>query len=189
MIGAGPAGLTAALEACRRGFHVTVLEANDQVGGLATTVVRGGNRFDVGGHRFFTKFPRVGRWWSDVLDNDLITVQRQSRIYYRGKFFDYPLRIGNVLKGLGLPESLRIAGSYGWAKLHPRRPASTFEDWGPTASAAGCFTFFSKVTRKKSGAFRVINFRRTGRRSGLNRCPWGKRCETPSGRIKEKLPR
>jgi UDP-galactopyranose mutase len=67
VLGAGPAGLTAGLETARRGHAVTVLEADEQVGGLARTVERDGFRFDLGGHRFFTKSPEVERLWHEVL--------------------------------------------------------------------------------------------------------------------------
>ncbi|MDD5110072.1 MAG: NAD(P)/FAD-dependent oxidoreductase [Patescibacteria group bacterium] len=152
VIGAGPAGLTAALEGSRKGFSVTVLESADQVGGLAKTVVHDGNAFDVGGHRFFTKYPQVEAWWRKILGPDLLTVQRQSRIFYRGKFFDYPLRAGNALRNLGATASLQIAASYGWAKIHPRRPELTFEDWVSNRFGRRLFqTFFKTYSEKVWG--------------------------------------
>ncbi|MDO8559647.1 MAG: NAD(P)/FAD-dependent oxidoreductase [bacterium] len=149
IIGAGPAGLTAALEGVRRGYSVTVLEASDQSGGLAKTVFHDGYGFDIGGHRFFTKFPQVEQWWHEVLRDDFITVRRQSRIYYRGRFFDYPLRPLNALAGLGPGMSLRLAGSYLWARLHPRRPETTFEDWVSNRFGRLLFSIFFKSYTEK----------------------------------------
>ena len=152
IIGAGPAGLTAGVEACRNGWEVTVLEADRQVGGLAKTVVHDGNAFDIGGHRFFTKYPEVEAWWREILGADLLTVRRQSRIFYRGKFFDYPLRAANALRSLGPISSLLIAGSYGWARIHPRRPELTFEDWVSNRFGRRLFqTFFKTYSEKVWG--------------------------------------
>ena len=103
VIGAGPAGLTAAWELCRRGAEVVVLEADAVVGGISRTVERDGWRFDVGGHRFFTKVPEVEALWHEILDEeDFLVRSRKSRIFYRGSFFDYPLRPMNALFGLGV---------------------------------------------------------------------------------------
>ena len=93
VIGAGPAGLTAALELVERGRSVTVLEADSVVGGISRTVVADGWRFDIGGHRFFTKVPAVKQRWHQILsDDDFLTRVRLSRIFYNRKFFDYPLK-------------------------------------------------------------------------------------------------
>src|SRR5664279_2853544 len=94
IIGAGPAGLTAAYELAKRGQTSTVLEADDVVGGISRTVVRDGWRFDIGGHRFFTKVDEVEKLWHEILsDDDFLLRPRKSRIFYDGKYFDYPLRI------------------------------------------------------------------------------------------------
>src|SRR4051794_20284330 len=93
VIGAGPAGLTAAYELGRAGFDAVVLEATDRVGGISRTVERNGWRFDIGGHRFFTKVPVVEEFWHRILpDEDFLLRPRMSRIYYRGKLYDYPLK-------------------------------------------------------------------------------------------------
>src|SRR5437763_16016909 len=102
VIGAGPAGLTAAYDLSKRGVAATILEADDQVGGISRTVERDGWRFDLGGHRFFTKVPEVERLWHEILpDEDFLLRPRMSRILYRGKLFDYPLKPWNALRGLG----------------------------------------------------------------------------------------
>src|SRR5512140_2276438 len=108
VIGAGPAGLTAAWELSRRGADVIVLEADDAVGGISRTVEKDGWRFDIGGHRFFTKVPEVEALWHEILGSeDFLLRSRKSRIFYRGSFFDYPLKPFNALSGLGLVEALR----------------------------------------------------------------------------------
>src|SRR3954464_14449593 len=92
VIGAGPAGLTAAYMLAKDGVRVTVLEADGIVGGIARTVQYKGYRFDIGGHRFFTKVQPAERLWQEILGDELISVPRLSRIYYNGRFFDYPLK-------------------------------------------------------------------------------------------------
>ena len=107
IVGAGPAGLTAAHQLCRSGIvDATVLEADDIVGGISRTVERDGWRFDIGGHRFFTKVPEVEALWHTILpEDDFLVRPRLSRIYYGGKFYDYPLRAWNALANLGLVEA------------------------------------------------------------------------------------
>src|SRR5262245_30949957 len=108
VIGAGPAGLTAAYELGKAGVPATVLEADTTVGGISRTVERDGWRFDLGGHRFFTKVRAVEDLWHEILpDGDFLTRPRMSRIYYDGKFFDYPLRAFNVLRTVGIVEAFR----------------------------------------------------------------------------------
>ena len=98
------------------------------VGGIARTERYKGYRFDVGGHRFFTKVPVVEQLWRSMLGNDLRSTERQSRILYDGRFFAYPLRIGDALRNLGLVESAIAFASYLRAGISPRRPADTFEE-------------------------------------------------------------
>ncbi|MDX6394583.1 MAG: hypothetical protein QOJ73_5646 [Streptosporangiaceae bacterium] len=130
VVGAGPAGLTAAYELTRRGLSCVVLEADDVVGGISRTVERDGWRFDIGGHRFFTKVSRVERFWWEILgQEDFLLRPRMSRIFYDGKFFDYPLRAVNALRNLGLLESMLCVLSYLRARLRPPADQSTFEGW------------------------------------------------------------
>ena len=98
IIGAGPAGLTAARMLATKGARATVLEADTTVGGISRTVERDGWRFDIGGHRFFTKVPEVEKLWHEILpDGDFLLRPRMSRIYYGGKFYDYPLKASNAI--------------------------------------------------------------------------------------------
>lgn len=150
IVGAGPAGLTAAYEAQRRGIHTVVLEKDPaQVGGIAQTVVRGGYRFDIGGHRFFSKSEEVTRWWKERLPDDFISVRRMSRIFYRGRYFDYPLRPWNALTNLGIGTSVACVASYLWARLFPRRPERSFEDWVSNRFGRRLFRIFFKTYTEK----------------------------------------
>ncbi len=119
IIGAGPAGLTAAYELSKCGVPALVLEADSTVGGIARTVNYKGYLFDIGGHRFFTKWDEVNQIWTEILGDKFLLRPRLSRIYYRKKFFSYPLELKNALFGLGLIESARIAASYLLAQLRP----------------------------------------------------------------------
>ncbi len=153
IIGAGPAGLTAAYELGRRGATATVLEADTIVGGISRTVERDGWRFDIGGHRFFTKVRRVEDFWHEVLDDDDFMLRpRMSRIYYNGKFFDYPLKAMNALKGLGIFEAVRCVVSYVGVRIRPPKNQTMFEGW--TASKFGWRLyriFFKTYTEKVWG--------------------------------------
>lgn len=130
VIGAGPAGLTAAWELTRQGEDVVVLEADrEYVGGLSRTVTHEGNRFDLGGHRFYTKSPQVAALWREMLPNDFLEVSRLSRIFYEGRFFDYPLDLSQAMRQLGALRSARVVTSYAVAVARPRTPEASFEDW------------------------------------------------------------
>jgi protoporphyrinogen oxidase len=130
VVGAGPAGLTAALRLRQADVPTTVVEAGDSVGGISRTVERDGWRFDLGGHRFFTKVPEVEAFWHEVLpDEDFLLRPRLSRILYRGKLFDYPLKPFNALVGLGVLEALRCLLSYALVRVRPPKDQSSFEGW------------------------------------------------------------
>jgi len=150
IIGAGPAGLTAATELLENGHPVLVLEKDPEyVGGIARTVNYKGYRFDIGGHRFFSKSPEITKWWHQRLGNEFITVKRLSRIFYRGKFFNYPLKAMNALFGLGLFTSALCVLSYGKARLFPVRPERSFEDWVKNRFGERLFNIFFKTYTEK----------------------------------------
>ncbi len=131
IIGAGPAGLTAAYElAVRYGITSTILESDSVVGGISRTVERDGWRFDIGGHRFFTKVKEVEAFWHEILpDEDFMLRPRMSRIYYEGKYYDYPLKASNALKNLGLVEAFLCVMSYLRARVQPPKDQTTLEGW------------------------------------------------------------
>ena len=130
ILGAGPAGLAAALALTKQGHKPIVLEMSGEVGGMCRTVSYKDYLFDIGGHRFFTKFDEVQALWEETLGADLLLRPRLSRIFYQGKFFDYPLKASNALKNLGLRESTRCVLSYGRARLLSKRGAEdNFEEW------------------------------------------------------------
>jgi protoporphyrinogen oxidase len=152
IIGAGPAGLTAAWELCRQGLKPTVLEADSIVGGLSRTAEYSGYLFDIGGHRFYTKVGVVEAIWRQLLGDDLLTRPRLSRIYYRGRFFRYPLEPRNALANLGPLEAAKCVLSYLRAKLLPIRPEETFDVWVSNRFGRRLFeTFFKSYTEKVWG--------------------------------------
>jgi len=154
IIGGGPAGLTAAYELQRRSsdHRPIVFEGGDIVGGIARTETHKGYRFDIGGHRFFTKVPEVEAMWKEVLGTEFITVPRQSRIYYRGKFFNYPLKIFNALSNIGVYESTRIILSYAKWRMRPHKQEDSFEQWVQNRFGGRLYMhFFRSYTEKVWG--------------------------------------
>ena len=150
ILGAGPAGLTAAYELGKHGVPVTVLEQDERyVGGIARTVEHEGYRFDIGGHRFFSKNQEVEDLWTEILGDEMLVCGRLSRIYYRGKYFDYPLKAFNALRSLGPVETVRCMLSYGWAKARPRRPVRSFDDWVTNQFGKRLFQIFFKTYTEK----------------------------------------
>jgi protoporphyrinogen oxidase len=153
IIGAGPAGLTAAYMLTKRGVTSTVLEADTVVGGISRTTERDGWRFDVGGHRFFTKVKPVEDLWFEILGSeDFLRRPRKSRLTYQGKFFDYPLVPLKALRTLGPVEAFKCGLSYIWVRIHPPKDRTTFE--GFTASRFGWRLyrkFFKTYTEKVWG--------------------------------------
>ena len=149
VIGAGPAGLTAAYELARRKVAVTVLEQDQQVGGIARTVNYRGYRFDIGGHRFFTKVAVVARLWRQLLGEDFLTRPRLSRIVYRKRFYDYPLKPFNALRNLGLVNTAAILFSYLRVRLFPVRPEVSFADWVTNRFGRRLYEIFFRTYTEK----------------------------------------
>jgi protoporphyrinogen oxidase len=147
--GAGPAGLAAALALARAGRAVVLLEREAEVGGIARTVVRDGYRFDIGGHRFFTRVPEVQALWDELLGADMLVRRRRSRILYRGHYYDYPLTAANALGGLGPVESARILASYLAARLRPIRPERSLADWVTNRFGRRLFKIFFRTYTEK----------------------------------------
>ncbi|MEN8175698.1 MAG: NAD(P)/FAD-dependent oxidoreductase [Pseudomonadota bacterium] len=188
IIGAGPAGLTAAYELLRSSdIRPVVVEASNEIGGLSRTVVYKGNRIDIGGHRFFSKSDWVMDWWQEILplekgegqaepfeihyqnrsrpvspsnarpgdgtDQVMMVRSRLSRIFFNGRFFDYPISLSwNTVANLGFARMLRIGGSYLKARLFPRRPEVSLEDFLVNRFGGELYrTFFESYTEKVWG--------------------------------------
>jgi len=149
IIGAGPAGLTAAYELAKLGLRSVVLEADGQVGGLARTVNYQGYRFDIGGHRFFSKVPLINALWQEILGEDFLVRPRLSRIHYGGHFFDYPLKALNALAGLGPLEALLVGLSYTKAKLLPAKEETNFAQWVSNRFGSRLYQIFFKTYTEK----------------------------------------
>ena len=151
IIGAGPAGLTAAYElVVRYGIPSIILESDSVVGGISRTVLREGWRFDIGGHRFFTKVKEVEALWHEILpDEDFMLRPRMSRIYYKGKYYDYPLKPMNALTNLGLIEATLCVMSYAWARVSPPKDKSTLEGWIVSRFGWRLYNHFFKTYNEK----------------------------------------
>jgi protoporphyrinogen oxidase len=150
IIGAGPAGLTAAYLLAKEGVSVTILEADPHyVGGISKTARYKGFHFDIGGHRFFSKSKEVEDFWTEILPDDMLDRPRLSRIYYRGKFFSYPLKAMEALLKLGLTESTLSILSYIKARLFPVAEPKNFEDWVSNQFGNRLFNIFFKTYTEK----------------------------------------
>ena len=150
IMGAGPAGLTAAYELMKHDVPVTVVEKDPrQVGGLARTVEHEGYRFDIGGHRFFSKNEEVEQLWTEILGDQMLNRGRLSRIYYRGRFFAYPIQAVNALWNLGPLEATRCLASYARARLRPIKNPRTLEEWVRNQFGWRLFSIFFKTYTEK----------------------------------------
>ncbi|MFT4121499.1 FAD-dependent oxidoreductase [Bradyrhizobium sp.] len=152
IIGAGPAGLTAGYQLAAAGVEVIVFEAGPEVGGMARSFDLWGQRVDLGSHRFFSKDPRVNRLWLDIMGRDYRMVRRQSRILYRRRLYDYPLRLGNALANMGLARAAACIASYATTRMKARlapSPEITFEDWVVARFGRKLFEMFFKSYSEK----------------------------------------
>ena len=182
IIGAGPAGLTAAYELLKRGeFDVTILEKTDRIGGISQTVRHGGNRMDIGGHRFFSKDQRVMQWWADMMplqgapayddktlgrevtlteggpdpekeDRVMLIRNRISRIYYEKNFFDYPISLKwDTLKTMGFGTTMKVGFSFLKATLL-KKPNDNLENYYINSFGKKLYSmFFEGYTEKLWG--------------------------------------
>lgn len=152
VIGAGPAGLAAGYSLVQKGFKPVVLEKRDIVGGISCTESFKGFLFDMGGHRFFSKDKMINDIWKELLKDDFLLRNRLSRIYYKKKFFDYPLRPWNALKGMGIFGAFSVAASYFRWRVFPYRKEHNFERWVTNRFGKRLYnTFFKSYTEKVWG--------------------------------------
>jgi protoporphyrinogen oxidase len=150
IIGAGPAGLTAAYLLSKKGYSVTVIEKDPHyVGGISRTVEHAGFRFDIGGHRFFSKSQEVVDLWNEILPDDFIQRPRMSRIFYEGKFYSYPLRAFEALWNLGIWRSTLCMASYARWKIFPKKDVRSFEDWTVNQFGWKLYSIFFKTYTEK----------------------------------------
>lgn len=150
IIGAGPAGLTAAYELVKHGRRPVVVESDPEyVGGLARTVQYRGFRFDIGGHRFFSKSQEIEKLWEEICGEDFLRRPRRSRIFYRGTFFDYPLKPMNAFRGLGMVDTTLCVLSYLRSRILPVKPELSFEDWVVNRFGRRLFEIFFRTYTEK----------------------------------------
>jgi len=147
--GAGPAGLTAAYEASKKGLKPIIFEKDKEVGGISKTVNYKDYLFDIGGHRFFTKYDDVKKIWDEILGEDFLTRPRLSRIYYNNNFFYYPLKPLNALKNLGLINSISVMLSYMSSQIRPYKNVKNFEEWISNKFGKKLFNIFFKTYTEK----------------------------------------
>jgi len=149
IIGAGPAGLSAAYECIKRGIRPVVLEKADKVGGIARTETYKGYHFDIGGHRFFSKNQKINQLWQEMLGEDFLRIRRMSSIYYQGRFFNYPLDFFNASFNLGVMESFLILLSYFRSQCWPHPEEETFEQWVSNRFGRRLYEAFFKTYTEK----------------------------------------
>jgi protoporphyrinogen oxidase len=150
IVGAGPAGLTAAYELSKAGQSVVVLESNPEyVGGISRTVQYHGYRFDIGGHRFFSKSSEVENLWTEILGADMLVRARSSKIYYGGRYYSYPLEPLEALTKLGLFQSTLCVLSFLHARLWPTPNPLSFEEWVVNQFGRRLFRIFFKTYTEK----------------------------------------
>lgn len=149
IIGAGPAGLSAAYKLTQAGHKVTVFEAGEHAGGLARSFELWGQIVDCGPHRFFSSDKIVNDFFYEVVKDDFIKVNRLTRIYYKYKFFFYPLKVSNVLSNLNVFEVFSILWSYGMQRLNPIKNPQTFEEWVVNKFGRKLFNIFFKNYSEK----------------------------------------
>src|SRR5579863_1993067 len=151
VIGAGPAGMTSAYELVKSGVNVDLYEASPFVGGMARSIELWGQTVDIGPHRFFSSDTRVNKLWLEVVGDDYEMVNRLTRIFFRGKFYNYPIKAFNALRNLGIFEATLCVGSYAIQRLKPNRNelGETFESWVTARFGARLYRYFFKAYSEK----------------------------------------
>ncbi len=153
ILGAGPAGLGAALELTKNGIrNVVIIDRNRTAGGLSRTEIFDDVRFDLGPHRFFTKNAEINKLWHDILGSDFRPVDRLTRIYYKNKYFNYPIKAFDALSKLGPFQALQALFSFAHAQIGEQREPDNFEAWITQKFGRKLYeTFFKTYTEKVWG--------------------------------------
>lgn len=152
IIGAGPAGITAAYQLAKEGFEVDVYEASDAIGGMSRTIDLWNQKVDLGPHRFFSSDPRVNQVWLELVENDYEMVNRLTRIFYKNSFFHYPLKPWNAFSNLGVSEAINCGFSFARQMVLPSKPpkkGETFESWVVNKFGRRLFEIFFKTYSEK----------------------------------------
>jgi protoporphyrinogen oxidase len=149
IVGAGPAGITAAYELSKYGITGDIFESDNVVGGISRTEERDGFRFDIGGHRFFSRSNEVEELWTQMLPESMLVRPRLSRVYYGGKFYDYPLKATNALRNMGVLTALSCISSYALARLRPVKDPESLEEWVTNQFGSKLYSMFFKTYTEK----------------------------------------
>lgn len=151
VIGAGPAGITAAYELAKKGVAVDLYEASPHVGGMARSMKMWGQIVDIGPHRFFSSDTRVNKLWLEVIGKDYEMVDRLTRIFFKNKFYHYPIKAGDALKNLGIFEAFLCVASYGWQRIKPggKDLGNSFESWVTARFGKRLYRHFFKTYSEK----------------------------------------
>jgi len=149
VIGAGPSGLVTAHSLLKSGYNVTILESSGNIGGMCQSINIFDQTVDLGPHRFFSSDKIINDYFHEVIGVDFTTVNRQTRIYYNNRFFDYPLKVGNVLSNLGILQIIGILMSYALVRIGPPKNTKTFEEWVVSKFGKKLFNIFFKTYTEK----------------------------------------
>ncbi|MDA3880699.1 MAG: FAD-dependent oxidoreductase [Prolixibacteraceae bacterium] len=157
IIGAGPAGMTAAYILSQNGYNVDIYESAPMVGGLSATIELWGQKVDIGPHRFFSTDKRVNSLWLEQAKSDYEMVNRLTRIYYKNRFYYYPIKLFNVMQNIGIKESFNCILSYVSEKIKPTKQNGSFENWVQSRFGKRLYEIFFKTYSEKLWGIKCTN--------------------------------
>jgi len=149
IIGAGPAGVSCGYNLIKKGAKVKLYEASKNIGGMSRSFDLWGQRVDLGPHRFFSKQKEINNFFTELIKDDFTLVKRQTRIYYRQRFFEYPLKLGNVLINLPVVVIFQILYFFGLQMINPIKKPKNFEEWVSNRFGKKLFEIFFKHYTEK----------------------------------------
>jgi protoporphyrinogen oxidase len=149
ILGAGPAGMSCAYTLAKANHHPLILEKEKEPGGLCRTIDFNGYLFDIGGHRFLSDSEEINRLWAEIMGHDMLRVKRLSRIYYDGKYFNYPLSFLNTFWNIGITKSFICISSYLRCKIFQPGDNNTFEGWITNNFGRKLYDLFFKTYTEK----------------------------------------